>query len=124
VSIRRHVVTYLSLFALLIGITSAIPQVAAVADHTPDPVSVAIAGSLQSELGCPGDWQPECAATDLALDVEDEVWQGSFNVPAGDWDYKAPLNDSWTENYGAGGVADGPNIALSLGAAADVKFYY
>ena len=37
------------------------------ADHTPDPASVTIAGSLQDELGCPGDWQPDCAATHLAL---------------------------------------------------------
>jgi pullulanase-type alpha-1,6-glucosidase len=94
------------------------------ADHTINPVSVAVAGSLQSELGCPGDWQPECAATELAYDSEDDVWQATFNVPAGSWEYKAPLNDSWDENYGAGGIQDGPNISLSLSAAADVKFYY
>jgi pullulanase-type alpha-1,6-glucosidase len=52
------------------------------------------------------------------------VWQATFNIPAGSWEYKAPLNDSWDENYGAGGVQDGPNISLSLGAATDVKFYY
>ena len=38
------------------------------ASDTPAPASVAIAGSLQSELGCPGDWQPECAVTDLSLE--------------------------------------------------------
>ncbi len=46
------------------------------ADHTPDPASVAVAGSLQSELGCPGDWQPECSDTELAFDADDGVWQG------------------------------------------------
>jgi hypothetical protein len=30
-----------------------------IASHTPAPTSVTVAGSLQSELGCPGDWQPE-----------------------------------------------------------------
>ena len=65
------------------------------ASHTPDPTSVAIAGSLQSELGCPGDWQPECAATRLTYDGADTVWQGSFAVPAGSWEYKAPLNGGW-----------------------------
>ena len=94
------------------------------ADHTPDPTSVAIAGSLQSELGCPGDWQPECNATDLAFDADDGMWQGTFDVPAGTWEYKAPLNDSWIENYGAGAVANGPNIALGLSGATSVKFYY
>ena len=33
---------------------------AARADHTPLPTQVTLVGSLQSELGCPGDWQPEC----------------------------------------------------------------
>ena len=94
------------------------------ADHTAPPASVAIAGSLQSELGCPGDWQPDCAVTELAYDAGDGIWQASFALPAGDWEYKAALNDSWDENYGAGGVRDGPNIQLLLGAGATVKFYY
>ncbi|MGI9646750.1 MAG: hypothetical protein ACR2O6_15700, partial [Ilumatobacteraceae bacterium] len=110
--------------ALVASLTvTAIPATGG-ADHTPDPTSVAIAGDLQSELGCPGDWQPECPSTELGLDADDGVWQATYNVPAGSWQYKAPLNDSWTENYGAGGVADGPNIGLTLGAATDVKFYY
>ena len=29
------------------------------ADHTPLPGTVTLVGSLQSELGCPGDWQPD-----------------------------------------------------------------
>ena len=104
---------------LLVGISLTLS-----ADHTPDPSSVTVAGSLQSELGCPGDWQPDCAATHLDYDAEDDVWQGVFNVPAGMWEYKAPLNDSWDENYGANATRDGPNIPLSLGDPTDVKFYY
>jgi pullulanase len=94
------------------------------ADHTPNPSSVTIAGSLQSELGCPGDWQPDCAATHLGFDAEDDVWQATLAVPAGNWEYKAALNDNWDENYGAGGVQNGPNIPLNLAAAAAVQFYY
>src|SRR5918997_1228687 len=97
---------------------------AALASHTPNPSSVTVAGSLQSELGCSGDWQPECAATHLAYDANDDVWQGAFNVPAGSWEYKAPLNDNWGENYGAGAQQNGPNIPLALGSAQSVKFYY
>jgi pullulanase-type alpha-1,6-glucosidase len=88
------------------------------------PNSVTIAGSLQDELGCPGDWQPDCASTHLGYELEDDVWQGVFTVPAGSYEYKAALDDSWDENYGAGGVQDGPNIPLTLGADTDVKFYY
>ncbi len=90
------------------------------ADHTTDPGSVAITGSLQSVLGCSGDWQPECAATELVYSAEDEVWQGSFDLPAGSWEYKATLNDTWDESYGA----NGSNIGLNLGSPTTVKFYY
>src|SRR5438132_6368381 len=68
--------------------------------NTPAPSSVTIAGDLQSELGCSGDWQPDCANTHLTYDANDDVWQGTFNVPAGNWHYKAALNNSWDENYG------------------------
>ena len=49
------------------------------ADHTPDPTSVTIAGSLQSEAGCAGDWDPACAATHLTYDATDDVWQGTLD---------------------------------------------
>ncbi len=94
------------------------------ASDTPNPASVTIPGSLQSEVGCPGDWQPECALTHLAFDPEDEVWQGSFALPAGTWEYKAALNDSWNENYGRNATRNGDNLILNLGAAGPVKFYY
>jgi hypothetical protein len=89
-----------------------------------EPTSVNIPGSLQSELGCPGDWQPECTATQLSFDADDAVWQGTFAVPAGNWDYKAALNNSWDENYGLNAEPNGPNIPLSLGSETEVKFYY
>jgi glycosidase len=86
--------------------------------------SVTIAGSFQQELGCPGDWQPECATPRLALEADDGVWQGTFDLPAGNWEYKAALNGTWDENYGAGGVPNGPNIILNLAEPTAVKFFY
>jgi glucoamylase len=97
---------------------------AATASHTPAPSSVTIAGSLQSELGCPGDWQAECAATHLTYDAGDDVWQGTFSLPASSFEYKAALNDSWNENYGRNAQANGANIPLDLASGASVKFYY
>jgi hypothetical protein len=94
------------------------------ASHTPAPSSVTVAGSFQSELGCPGDWQPECTVTWLTYDAADDVWQAVFALPAGAWEYKAALNGSWDENYGANAQRNGPNIPLTLSAAASVKFYY
>ncbi len=111
----------IALLALLAGLAQPAPSPAS---DTPDPTSVTVAGSLQDELGCPGDWQADCAATHLVFDSEDRVWQGVFTLPAGSFEYKAPLNDSWDENYGLGGVRGGPNIPLTLGSAESVKFYY
>ncbi len=109
----------LLLFGALGGLTTR-----ALADHTPDPTSVTIAGSLQDELGCPGDWQPDCAATHLTFDGSDDVWQDTFDIPAGSFEYKAALNDTWDENYGQNGEPNGANIPLNLGAPTAVKFYY
>ena len=89
-----------------------------------EPSTVTIAGSLQTELGCPEDWQPPCPASQLAFDADDGVWQATFPVPAGSWEYKAALNGTWDENYGLGAVRDGPNIPLNLAADEAVKFYY
>jgi pullulanase-type alpha-1,6-glucosidase len=88
------------------------------------PLTVTAVGSFQEELGCPGDWQPECGNTHLSFDPEDRVWQAVFNIPAGEWEYKVALNDSWDENYGRLAAPNGPNIVLSLGGSTDVKFYY
>ncbi|MGZ4281361.1 MAG: pullulanase X25 domain-containing protein, partial [Gaiellaceae bacterium] len=97
---------------------------AATALSTPNPTAVTIAGSLQSEAGCPGDWDPACAVTHLAYDANDDVWQGTFSLPAGAYEYKAALNDSWTENYGLNAQLGGANIPLDLASDASVKFYY
>ena len=115
-------ISVLCSFVLIIsGFCMAIPVFA---DHTPEPSFVMLGGSFQNELGCPGDWQPDCISTRLSYDAEDGVWQEVFNLPAGDWEYKAALNQSWTENYGVNAQSSGLNISLSLAGGELVKFYY
>src|SRR5688572_25653756 len=92
---KRFFVTCLSILILISGVITPTP---AFADHTIDPTSITIAGSLQSELGCTGDWDPACPNTHHTHDADDDVWQGSFNVPVGSWEYKAALDGSWDEN--------------------------
>ena len=118
---RHLLISCLSVITLVAGVLTPTP---ALASHTAEPTSVTIAGSLQSELGCSGDWEPACASSHLTYDAGDGVWQGSWTVPAGGWEYKAALNDNWTENYGLQATANGTNIGLSLGADTAVKFYY
>ncbi|MEZ4719815.1 MAG: alpha-amylase family glycosyl hydrolase [Caldilineaceae bacterium] len=110
----------------VIGLPAAAPTATAAAlfDHTTDPTGVTLVGSLQDELGCPGDWQPDCAETALAYDADDDVWTITADLPAGNWEYKVALNGGWDENYGAGAAPGGDNIALNLADAATVKFYY
>ncbi len=68
--------------AMLVSSFAALrPTGKVLADHTPAPTSVTIAGSLQSELGCAGDWDPACAATHLTYDAGDDVWQGTLTLP-------------------------------------------
>ncbi len=117
----RWLLNGLSLLALILGVIS--PQTVS-ASHTINPVSVTIAGSLQSEAGCAGDWDPACAATHLTFDAADDVWQGTWSLPAGSYEYKAAINDAWDENYGLHAASGGANIPLNLGASALVKFFY
>ncbi len=124
--VRSRLVALVGSVLLLAGLVPAATVVPVLASHTTAPASVTIAGSLQGELGCPDDWQPDCAATHLTYDATDTVWQGTFPVPsaAAPYEYKAALNDSWTENYGVNATSNGGNISLTVGDANATKFYY
>src|SRR6266545_8306452 len=117
---RRLFISCLSVLILISGVIAPTP---ALASHTTDPASVTIPGSFQSEVGCAGDWDPACAATHLTYDAGDDVWQGTFSLPAGSYEYKAALNDAWDENYGLHAVSNGVNIPLTADGN-PVKFYY
>lgn len=121
---RQVPVVLITILGLLSGALSLAGASPVRAGHTPVPTSVTLAGDLQSELGCAGDWDPACAATQLTYDASDDAWQASFALPAGSYQYKAALNDGWDENYGANAVPNGGNTGLDLGTAATVKTYY
>jgi len=105
--------------AVVLGV--ALPPPAA---RAATPTAVTIAGSLQSEAGCPGDWDPACVFTHLTYNPNSDVWQGTFSVPAGAYEYKAALNNSWDENYGRNATPGGDNIPLTLANSTNVRFYY
>jgi hypothetical protein len=87
--------------------------------------SATIAGSLQSELGCPADWDPACETSHLAFDSTDGLWKATFTLPAGSYEYKVAIDDSWDVNYGAGGALNGGNIVLEVPAGgASVTFVW
>lgn len=116
------IVTLLLLLLPLAPISAFAPPVSAQAP--PPPEIVAIPGTIQSKAGCAGDWQPTCDKTFLTYDAEDDVWQGSFELPAGSYEYKTALDGSWDVNYGLNATPSGSNITLNLSEGGVVKFYY
>ncbi len=88
------------------------------------PANVSVPGSHNSEMGCPGDWQPDCDQAQLTLDPKDDIWKGTYDaIPAGAYEYKAAIDKSWDENYGAGGAPGGGNIGYTA-PGGPVTFYY
>ena len=83
-----------------------------------------LVGDLQSELGCPGDWDPACAATTLEPVDGTTQYARTFDVPAGTYEYKIALNAAWDESYGADGAAGGANIPLTIAGPASLRFVY
>jgi hypothetical protein len=112
------------LATVLIILLWSMPAILVSASDTPDPSTVTIVGNLQSELGCSGDWQPDCNNTWLTYDSADDIWQRAFSIPPGSWEYKVTLNGSWDENYGLNAMQNGANIPLVLPATTSVRFYY
>ncbi|HZW41008.1 MAG TPA: alpha-amylase family glycosyl hydrolase, partial [Agromyces sp.] len=105
--------------ALAASAIAVIPGLAAAAE---EPRTFALVGSLQSELGCPGDWAPDCAETELTATGTPGVYAAEFTVPAGDWEYKVAVNDTWDEAYGLNGGGD--NIPLTVGGDTPVRVVF
>ena len=62
-------------------------------------------GNFQSELGCPGDWQPDCLRSWLKDTDGDGIYTFTTTaLPAGGYEGKVAINESWNENYGEGGA--------------------
>ena len=66
---------------------------------------------------------PSATQAQLTLDPDDQIWKGTFDLPAGDYAFKVAINRAWTENYGAGAVLDGANIPFTH-PGGPVTFYY
>ncbi len=114
------------LYAVLLGsaLVAAPGMVAAssASAEVPEISSVALVGSLQTEIGCAEDWDPACEASELVR--EGSSWTATFPIPEGTFELKVAMNDSWDVNYGAGGALGGANIPLVLEGPATLEFRY
>jgi hypothetical protein len=85
---------------------------------------VNIPGSWQvAGAACGSDWDPACPTSALT-DNGDGTFSGTFDIPAGEYEYKVALDGTWAVNYGSDGLQDGPNYALSLESDSSVTFTY
>lgn len=74
-------------------------------------------GNYQDELGCPGEWAPDCLLSWLQdADGDGVLTLTATNLPAGDYEVKAAVNQTWDVNYGLDGEANGPNIPFTVPA--------
>ena len=127
---RKTVFTILIISVVISTFFSPLPASVAQAQSAANPESVNIPGTHQDELGCPGEWQPDCENTMLTYEEEDDIWQGTYEIqPGNDADkngprYKAALNGGWSENYGQNATAGGADIPLVVEEPTQVKFYY
>jgi len=88
------------------------------------PRTATLVGSLQSEVGCPADWAPDCADSELTREGDSTAYSRELDVPAGTYEFKVAIDKAWTESYGADGAKGGANIPLVLQGPARLKFSY
>ena len=100
----------------LVPIVAAPPAAAAAAR------TVTVVGSLQDELGCAADWQPDCTATDLARGRRQHDVRREFTVPAGSYELKVAINHSGTRAT-ARAAPRRRNIPLALQAPATAALH-
>lgn len=78
--------------------------------------SPALVGTVQTFLGCAADWTPECPESELASNGDGTFSLTTTAIPAGDYEVKVALDDTWTINYGADGARNGNNISFNVPA--------
>lgn len=96
-----------------------------VVSSTAEGPTVTVPGNFQSEVGCPGDWQPECLASLMQDGDKDGVYTWSTSsIPDGAYEAKVAHGGSWDENYGVGGAPGGANYTFTATTGKLVEFRY
>ncbi|NOK35564.1 pullulanase-type alpha-1,6-glucosidase [Corallococcus exercitus] len=86
-----------------------------------------VAGSFQSELGCPGDWQPDCLRSMMQDPDGDGIYTFTTKaLPAGNYECKVALDENWTTAYPGSNAAfavetDNQEMIISFDSGASKK---
>lgn len=107
----------LLLASILINFATPIPAVAQQEDNTPPPFpapsQVVVAGSFQTALGCPADFDKTCTITALQQNA-DGAWTGFFPVPPGSYTYRVVASSDIDRSFGEDGDPDGDDIQIDV----------
>ncbi|WP_395788406.1 pullulanase-type alpha-1,6-glucosidase [Aquimonas sp.] len=88
----------------------------AVADDRNQLIPVAV-GNFQQAIGCSSNWDPSCLRGWLEDPEDDGSYSHRIALPAGSFEAKVAMNESWDINYGAGGTQGGANIPFEVAGA-------
>jgi len=83
-----------------------------------------IAGDIQPAINAGNSWDPATSTAIMTDNNFDNVYEITYNVPKGSYQFKVTLGPSWDENYGLNGAPNGANIQLNVAYDADITFYY
>src|SRR5688572_17984307 len=119
---RFRLLALFMLAAFVLGMMS--PLVDVRAEGVPQPNTVTLVGSLAVALGCTSDAQLDCDKAQLTFNEANQLWQASFDVPAGEYAYTVALDGSADKQFGAGGTSDGEPITLTVDADRNVSFVF
>lgn len=97
---RMRFTNFLLVFLLILGISYG-------KDRT-----VTLPGTFQSILGG-ANWDPSGEVTKMST-KDDENYELTVVLPSGTYEYKVAINETWDENYGQNGEADGSNLKLMV----------
>ncbi|MBN8617284.1 MAG: extracellular solute-binding protein [Anaerolineae bacterium] len=89
-------------------------------------VIASVPGSYQAAIGCSADWAPDCLRSWLQDVDGDGIYSFSTTaIPAGDYEAKVAINQTWDENYGENGESGGANLKFTVPAdGTEVVFSY
>ncbi|HEX5752777.1 MAG TPA: pullulanase-type alpha-1,6-glucosidase [Archangium sp.] len=86
---------------------------------TPKAVIATVAGSFQSEVGCPGDWSPSCLRSMMQDPDGDGVYVYTATIPEGAYAFKVAMDEGWATAY------PGSDVAFSVPAGgSEVTFQF
>ena len=90
----------------------------------PAPNRVVVAGDFQAAIGCNGDWDKTCSASELQADGSG-LWASTVAVPSGNYNFRVVTSSDIDRSLGENGDPEGGDLRFSVpDGAIGVYFSY